>query len=94
MTWTEPNAKVIFAGDEFSLQLSTKHISRSHDYYTGIGIVSANFFKVDDQNQPIGYVTNLEDEDGNVSYASAAKNGYQPLKGDVKGQLGYGTKDG
>lgn len=92
VSWTEPSPLILMPDDEVSLTLTSEHTSRSHDNYAGIGIVAANFFKIDDKNEPYGPVTSLSDKDGKTSYTSSVANGYAKQSGTFTGQLGSGAK--
>ncbi len=93
VSWTNPSPLIILPDEEVSLVLSSSHISRSHDNFAGIGMIAANYFKIDENNQPYGFVTNLEDQDGNTYYASTSANGYKEFSGEFKAKMGSGGKE-
>jgi len=94
VSWTEPSPLIILPEEEVTMELSSSHSSRSHDYFSGIGLIAANYFKIDEKNEPYGFVTNLEDEDGNTYYTSTSANGYKDFSGVFKAELGSGAKSG
>ncbi|NTV89577.1 MAG: PKD domain-containing protein [Clostridiales bacterium] len=93
VSWGEPSARVIRAGDIITLDMGATHVSHDHKNQAGIGSVVAYVLKFDAAGKQKNSLL-MATKDGISTFASSVSNNYGEMKGTVIAKIEGGSSEG